>query len=181
MQEDEPQKGLPSEPLPHPPEGMRGIALPENDDRSRVSAPTGRAKRGLRWMMVGGIVALASGFLPFVSADGQGVRNGSASLIGYSAGSPGIFFLAGLAVIEALGAFRHIPVVSRIRPSVWTGGIMAYLVVRMWFDISRAIDVMDPPIGVNVDTGVGLYLATLATLAVLGGALMYRSERAASG
>ncbi|MEO7097266.1 MAG: hypothetical protein ABI175_28655 [Polyangiales bacterium] len=178
--DDEPTPPEPTSPMPPPPPAQasppRGLAGPPAD-LGRPSAPASSRTRLGGWLMLaGGAIALASAFLPRITASGPG---GEASYGGLAGAGFGTLILAGIAVAKGLQVVRPDVMKMRLGSPVVTGVLMLVLAGFRYASLSSDVaDLQELP-GITASIGNGFWIGAIgAAMVTVGGALIQSDGRA---
>jgi uncharacterized membrane protein YraQ (UPF0718 family) len=124
-------------------------------------------------MIAGGAMAIASAFLPRITASGPG---GEATYGGIAGAGIGTMILAGLAIVKGLQVARPDVVRTRLGSPILTGVLMVVLAAIRYSTLRSDIDSLQAFPGVTASIGIGYWLGVLGAIIVLGGGAMIRFD-----
>ena len=124
-------------------------------------------------MLTGGAIALASAFLPRITASGPG---GEASYGGFAGAGIGTLILAGIAVAKGLQVIRPEVLKTRLGSPVITGVLMLVLAGIRYASLSSDVDDLRAVSGVTASIGSGFWIGVIGAVMVTIGAALIQSE-----
>jgi hypothetical protein len=132
-----------------------------------------QASLGAKVSLGGAVVTLIAYFLPWAKVSGFGMsESASASDAGASLVILGALVVAALVVVQLVKGAHKAMVIGGIVASI----ITLLKVVLEWTDIKDAAGAADGIEGISVSTGFGLWLALIASAAMVAGSVLSLKE-----
>jgi hypothetical protein len=176
----QPEEHVPA--MPPPPAAETGPAAPprglsaEPVVRGPARPVSSRARLGGWIVLAGGAIAVASAFLPRITASAPG---GEVTYGGLAGAGFGTLILAGFAIAEGLQVVRPEMVKMRLSSPVITGALMLLLAGIRFASLQSNVDDLQALTGVTASIGSGFWIGLIgASLVAIGGGLIRVADRA---
>jgi hypothetical protein len=126
-------------------------------------------------MIAGGAIAVASAFLPRITASGPG---GEATYGGLAGAGFGTLILAGFAIAKGLQVVRPDVVKMRLSSPILTGALMLLLAGIRYASLQSNVSDLQALPGVTASIGTGFWIGLIgASLVAIGGAMIQFGDR----
>jgi hypothetical protein len=127
-------------------------------------------------MIVGGVIAIASAFLPRLIATGPG---GEVAYGGLAGAGFGTIILAGLSVMKGLQAARPDIVRTQLGSPILTGILMLVLAAIRYSSLQSNVGDLQALPGVTATIGNGFWIGVIgSSIVLLGGSMIQSADRA---
>jgi hypothetical protein len=127
-------------------------------------------------MIVGGVIAIASAFLPRLIATGPG---GEVTYGGLAGAGFGTIILAGLSVMKGLQAARPDIVRTQLGSPILTGILMLVLAAIRYSSLQSNVGDLQALPGVTATIGNGFWIGVIgSSIVLLGGSMIQSADRA---
>jgi hypothetical protein len=127
-------------------------------------------------MIAGGAIAIASAFLPRLTATGPG---GEATYGGLAGAGFGTLILAGFAIAKGLQVVRPDVMRTRLGSPILTGLLMVLLAGIRYSSLNSNVGDLNALPGVTATIGIGFWIGVIgAALVTIGGAMIQSADRA---
>ena len=164
-------------PPPAQPVQPRGLsAQPAGSTQGPIGPASSRARTGGWVMIAGGAIAIASAFLPRLTATGP---SGEVTYGGIAGAGIGSLILAGFAIAKGLQVVRPAVMRTRLGSPVLTGLLMLVLAGIRYSSLNSDLGNLNALPGVSATIGNGFWIGVIgASLVAIGGAMIQMAERA---